>query len=266
MKYIADHDYHIHSQLSSCSSDPEQTKERLLKYAEENGFSQLCVTDHFWDERVLGASRWYQPQNLAHVSQSLPLPQGAHTVFHFGCETDFDKTFTLGIAKETFDRFDFVIVPTSHMHMLGVTLYERDFTIEGLTRLYVERIEALLGMDLPFHKMGWAHPTCQLLAPTHFEDHLKVLNGISDDTFARIFAKIAQKGMGVELNMPIFEYSEQQLPDALRPYRIAKDCGCKFYLGSDAHHPKELKTAKAGFERIIELLELTEADKFRPFG
>ena len=39
MKFQIDHDYHIHSKLSSCSRDPEQTNERILQYAKENGLS-----------------------------------------------------------------------------------------------------------------------------------------------------------------------------------------------------------------------------------
>ncbi|MBP3370026.1 MAG: PHP domain-containing protein [Clostridia bacterium] len=56
MKYAIDHDYHIHSMLSSCSNDPEQSTERILQYAKENGLKKICITDHFWDERVDGAS------------------------------------------------------------------------------------------------------------------------------------------------------------------------------------------------------------------
>ena len=36
MKYIYDHDLHIHSKISACSNDPEQTCERILQYAKEN--------------------------------------------------------------------------------------------------------------------------------------------------------------------------------------------------------------------------------------
>ena len=56
MKYIVDHDYHIHSQLSSCSRDPEQTPERILRYAKDNGLTKLVLTDHYWDSAVEGAS------------------------------------------------------------------------------------------------------------------------------------------------------------------------------------------------------------------
>lgn len=33
MRYIYNHDLHIHSQLSLCSSDPEQNNERIVQYA-----------------------------------------------------------------------------------------------------------------------------------------------------------------------------------------------------------------------------------------
>ena len=47
----------------------------------------------------------------------------------------------------------------------------------------------------------------------------------------------------------------------LRPYRIAKACGCKFYCGSDAHTPKDFEMVKR-FERAIDLLQLEEKDKW----
>jgi histidinol phosphatase-like PHP family hydrolase len=46
-------------------------------------------------------------------------------------------------------------------------------------------------------------------------------------------------------------------------FRIAKAQGCRFYLGSDAHHPDELLKARRIFERAIDLLDLRESDKFQ---
>ena len=34
MKYLIDHDYHIHSMLSLCSGHPEQTPENILELSE----------------------------------------------------------------------------------------------------------------------------------------------------------------------------------------------------------------------------------------
>ena len=73
MKYIVDNDLHIHSQLSSCSSDPAQSNERILKYAEENGLKTICITDHFWDENIPGAFSVYQGQDFEHICLAKPL-------------------------------------------------------------------------------------------------------------------------------------------------------------------------------------------------
>ena len=90
MKYRVDNDLHIHTHLSSCSADPEQNTDRLLKYAAENRLSAICVTDHFWDSGVPGASEWYAPQNYEHIARSKPLPTADGVRFLFGCETDLD--------------------------------------------------------------------------------------------------------------------------------------------------------------------------------
>ena len=77
MRYIVDHDLHIHSQKSFCSNNPAQNPDALLAYAEANGFKTLCLTDLMWDSAIPGASDWLAAQNFDHISSSLPLPQTA---------------------------------------------------------------------------------------------------------------------------------------------------------------------------------------------
>ena len=60
----------------------------------------------------------------------------------------------------------------------------------------------------------------------------------------------------------MLSFSCEEAETVLRMFKIAKECGCKFYMGSDAHHPKGLKEAKGIFERAIDMLGLTEDDKF----
>ena len=40
MRYVADHDFHIHSTISPCCHDENQTPEAILSYAKENGFGK----------------------------------------------------------------------------------------------------------------------------------------------------------------------------------------------------------------------------------
>ncbi len=263
MKYTFDHDFHIHSKLSLCSNDPEQNAERILRYASENGLKQICVTDHFWDSTVDGASGWYKQQDFEHISSILPLPQGDGIKFMFGAETDMDKFMTLGTAKQTFDKFDFVIIPTTHLHMKGFTISEEDAaTPESRAKVWLSRLSALLDMDLPFQKIGIAHLACGLIAPTR-EEYLRVLELLPSEKLEELFAKCAKVGVGIELNFSDMSFADSEADTVLRMFKIAKEQGCKFYLGCDAHHPKGFEKCKAVFERAIDLLGLTEDDKFR---
>ena len=262
MRYIYDHDLHIHSVLSSCSRDAGQSNERILEYALKNGLSTICLTDHFWDSSVDGASEWYSNQNYDHISKAKPLPQADGVKFLFGCETELNKLLTLGVSAENFDKFDFIVIPTTHFHMKDYTLYPEELaTPSARAAAWVKRLDAVLGMELPFHKIGFAHLTCGLIAPTA-EEYLEALSLIPENDMVRLFTRIAGAGAGVEINSADMKFEYGGAETVLRPYRIAKECGCKFYLGSDAHHPPELDAAGEAFERAIDMLGLLEDDKF----
>lgn len=271
MRFVADHDYHIHSHLSICSDDPKQSNARILKYAEDNGFNKICLTDHFWDETLPARCGFYNKQGFEHIKKALPLPQGENVQFLFGCETEMDRDFNVGVSEKLYDKFDFIIVPTTHLHfnafVMEKVLYEPEYRAE----LWVERFAKLLEKDMPFHKMGVAHLTCCLMLAGEWESgekagepkYLSVLRLISDEVYRELFAKAAKKGIGIELNIHPFEdMGEEERAEVLRPYKAAKEMGCKFYLGSDAHHPAELDAARNRFEMIIDALDLRESDKF----
>ena len=263
MRFTFDHDLHIHSYLSSCSRDPEQTPERILQYAKDEGLTTVCITDHYWDSAVEGPSKWYAPQNFEHISQSKPLPQEDGIRFLFGCETEMKRDLTVGMPRERFDDFDFVIIPTTHLHMKGFTITEEESESNAtIARLWVERLDALLNMDLPFYKIGIAHLICPLLCKRSREDYLAVLELIPDGELNRLFTKAAELGVGIELNYGDMLFADSETDIALRVFRAAKKCGCKFYFGSDAHHPATFERVRATFERAIDLLDLQESDKF----
>ena len=264
MKFKIDHDYHIHSQLSSCSRDPEQSKERILQYAKDNGLSRICITDHYWDNAVPGASEWYKPQDFDHISKSKPLPQADGIEFLFGCETDMDKNMIVGLPSERFSDFDFVIIPTTHLHMTGFTINKEDAeSNEMRAKLWVKRLDALLDKDMPFGKIGIAHLACSLIDGRSRENFVKTMDLISNEDMERLFSKAAKIGCGIELNQYDMSFSDAEKDVVLRPFRIAKSCGCKFYLGSDAHKPAVFKSTKEIFERAVTLLDLSENDKFQ---
>ena len=66
--------------------------------------------------------------------------------------------------------------------------------------------------------------------------------------------------MGVEINIDR-KYTAEELEHIMRPLRIAKAIGCKFYLGGDAHTPEDFRSFKSRFEKYVDILGLTEEDK-----
>ncbi len=273
MKYKINHDIHIHSKLSICSCDESQDKFAILDYAEKSDYDYICITDHCWSSDIpchldffnnnLG---WHKLnrnviQNIEHVSSIKPLPQGKNVKFYFGCETDLDDTRVLGLRKEDFDKFDFVNVSVDHLHMYPFV------SVEENIKEYVDKIDKVLDMDLPFHKIGLAHLTIHYLAPKG--DWIKVSKGVSDEMYEKLFTKAAKVGVGIELNAYEFDKnicSDEEIEQSLKVFGIAKRCGCKFYLGSDTHFPKDFARALPSFTLAVERLGFTEDDKFNPFN
>ena len=134
---------------------------------------------------------------------------------------------------------------------------------ERLAKVWVERVESLLNMDLPFEKIGLAHLTASHIARGNDEVYRKTLDLLLEDDLKRVFTLAAQRGVGIELNASDMHYSEENKERILRIYRTSKQCGCKFYLGSDSHHPTGVDYPRISFiENAIDELSLNEDDKW----
>ena len=263
MQYRIDHDLHVHSTLSVCCKDAEMTPEFLLSRAENEGLSTICLTNHFWDESLSCESDWYRAQNFAHISRALPLPQSEGVRFLFGCETELDCRLTLGLSEERFDCFDFIAIPLTHFHKIGFTLSEGEAESENSrASAWLRRVNAVLNMPLPFEKVGLAHLACPLIWRGDRERFLRVLSLLPNSELFDIFRTVSRLGIGVEINTRDFDYAPNEEETVLRMFRIARECGCKFYLASDAHSVSYFALAKESFARAISALDLKETDKF----
>ncbi len=261
MRFSFDHDLHLHSNLSSCSHDPEQTSERILQYAIENKLKTICLANHFWDEDIDGASPWYVKQNFSHISAAKPLPQDRDVKFLFGCEIELDRNMTLALSPEKYDEFDFIVIPTTHFHMVINLFDEQKKSANTLAQAWIDKFDAVMNMDLPFYKVGLAHLTCDLMA-RHGFSLKEILDAIPENELKRLFTKASALGIGIEINADDFKDEENITDSLLNVYKIAKDCGCKFYFGSDAHSVAELNEAKTHLTKAVDLLDLKESDKF----
>lgn len=265
MPLAYDHDFHIHSHLSVCSGNPAQTTEAMLRYAEKEGLSTLCLTDHFWDHDcpMYEYSDFYGVQNFEHICENLPLPAADGVRFLFGCETEMGRDGVIGVSPEHYDFFDFIIVPTTHFHMKGLATADEDLaTASARAATWVRRFEFLLNSDLPLRKVGLAHPLCSLIAPGDREARLATLDAVPDRDYAALFGEAAARGMGIELNADDCRCSPEEEERLWRPFFLAKEAGCRFYYGSDSHSPAGFGNLRPLFEHAAAVLGLEEKDRY----
>ncbi len=268
MQYQIDHDLHMHSFISPCAGhDPRQTPAAILAYGVTAGLCLVCVTDHIWDKNGPGDCMLWRGDGLdfEKAEELLPLPQSPKCRFLFGIEADLDNDGNLAVTEKDYDRFDFIIVSPSHMHICPPAVDETaDRTLaEIYQEAYQKGIKQILAMNLPFEKCGIAHFSTSLACK---QDPVGLFDAFSDEEYEDLFGEIAKRGMGVELNLDgsYLTADEESLQHHLRPYRIAKQMGCTFYLGGDAHTPDSMDLFVPRSKRVVEALGLTEDDKF-PF-
>lgn len=256
-----DHDYHIHTNLSTCSKDPQMTANNIVQSSIEQGYNEIVITNHFWDEKIPGADEWYAPQNLYHLKKVLPLPEAQGMRVHFGCETEFCGGTKIGISPESYDAFEFIIVPFNHLH----NNFSRPVdcvTTAQVAQLYVEHFEQLLVLSLPWTKVGIAHLTVPLTYPG--EKLYEVIEQLDPIRMRECFRKICEMGAGVELNAACFKQGWHAHKEVfLSVYSMAKEEGCKFYCGSDAHNITDMPRLKENLKEVIDILRLSDSDRFR---
>lgn len=264
MKFSVQHDFHCHSYLSSCCANPAMSVGAIYERARREELTAQCITDHLWDSAVPGASDWYKPQDIAHIEQNktelAKLPKGGPRMY-FGCETEYCGDGKLGLAPEHFDHFDFIIIPPNHFHMKNFTRMETIDTEEKIAELFTQRLEEISQLTLPWHKIGIAHLNCRLTFKEG--DAAKVFAIMDEQRLKAVFNTFASRGAGIEINTSGFAPGwEKQQKEQLRLLLIARDAGCRFYIGSDAHAPQALDVMRERARQVVTMLELTEEQQF----
>jgi len=261
MAFPINHDMHCHTYLSDCSRHPQQTVENILAHARQHGYKLQCITDHLWDRMAPGASNWYKPQDIEHISRNLPMPEDDQVRVVYGCETEYCGGDKLGLTAANYDKFDFIVIPPNHFHMKGLVRPHDYDTEEKMADLLVERLEQLSDLDLPWKKVGIAHLNCGLTFKEGSNE--RVFSLVDEKRYRAVMKKFADLGAGIELNCSCFYDGWREHEDAhLRLFRLAKEEGCKFYLASDAHTPEELASVHERGPLVCSLLGLEETDRF----
>lgn len=267
---IITHDIHTHTYLSRCGK-PDATIASYIQNVKKHGIKLLGITDHMWDDTLDGWQDihegdktmvpFYEGQNVEHVLQSRKALEGLDTEgirVLIGAEVEYDpKRRDLAITAENAEKLDYLIFPNSHTHMVMPREYYSDK--RKMCEFMLQAFMDIMDSPLRSHVVSMAHPFCAVCCPFGYEPLLAL---ISDEEYKRCYGACAENKIAVEINLSKFRgYSTEQIihSNLIRPFQIAKACGCKFTFGSDSHTMQHMDTFK-DFYVAAELLELSEED------
>ena len=253
-------DLHIHTNLSVCAK-PAATFDMYVETARSQGITTLGFADHLWDdtyEQVCPG--FYRKQNVERVlslKDTIRPVEGLNILL--GCEAEYDpRNHGVALSPENAEKFDFVIVPTSHTHMvMPKDLYE---PIEKHKQFMLDAWHDVLNCEVTKYVTAMAHPFQPVCCPYGWEP---MIDYITDDEYRYAFDMAAQKGVAVEINLSGLRWKTNEnieLSPLIRMFRIAKECGCKFTFGSDAHNEGAHEGYMRAAEHVSSLLGLCEND------
>ena len=271
-------DLHAHTHLSVCGQDCS-TIARYVETALDFGLNTVGIADHMWDaeipfppemrlSRAAGPSgevvvEWYRKQNVEHCRRILPEIAGTDTKgirFLFGGEVDYAPGRGAAISEREAEKLDFIIVPNSHTnHLMDKRWYESRERHAGF--MLRAAMEICTG-PVRQYVTALAHPFDAVCCPYPLWE---IVEKVTDAQFREVFCAAQENGIAAEINGSCFvRMTPEEIPQSamFRILSAARDCGCKFTIGSDSHSGDGRKSlAAAGL--AAELLGLDEGDFLR---
>jgi len=271
------HDLHCHPYLYSVDvNDEKMSVESVLNFAKTAGYKRVCFVPHFWDEDVPIPSndKWLtdylKKESFKHIGGMLPLPIDDEVQLLFGCEAEFYGCDKLSVSPKRYGHFDMMVISLVH-YFYDFVRPDKYKDPEKHGEILLMQLEGFVEMDLPWSKVGVAHlnfdgAVWQRDDVREFRDAMfNSFTELPEGRLRSVFSKLAKYGAGIELNAGGFYQgwdSDNKKAGQLHLFKTAKEAGCKFYCGSDAHNYNEL--ALDNLYGIVDLLGLTSDDMFIP--
>lgn len=267
---ITTHDFHIHTSLSFCAKE-SATLKNYIDISKRIGLKKIGIANHFWDSAIPRIDTYYKTkydvgfydhQDFHHILQVKPeieRYQNEGIEIYFGAEAEYDPIRKdVGITQEVAEQLDFLLVPNSHTHATMPIAYYEPY--DRHVQFMIDAYNDIIDSNVSRYITAIAHPFSAVACPY---PKAILYEMISDDCFKRLFDKTAGKGIAVEINTGVFRgLKDKEIEEnpRVRMFRIAKECGCKFIFGSDAHSDTAHDDYIAILEKLTRLLELSERD------
>jgi HisJ family histidinol phosphate phosphatase len=260
-----DHDFHVHTYLSSCCTDERQLPENIIPAAKKLGIARIGFTDHLWANPEYAPNDFYLPQTEKQIESLREELHGVNTdgiKVYIGCEAEMIAPGKFGILPALAETLDFVVLATDHFHFKGFveqppTDSDRDIAAHML-KFFRAGAKCKLATIL-------AHPCFPL---GYIERYDAIIATIPDSEFLDTFHVAAESGVALEITVSFLRNPAKNrffsLETPVRALSLAKQAGCKFVFGSDSHTIGRLGRIHE-LEYFIRAVGLTEVD-IHPFA
>ncbi|MDO8588366.1 MAG: PHP domain-containing protein [Armatimonadota bacterium] len=239
-------DFHVHTRFSPCAQ-PDMLPASILRVAKERGVMRIGLTDH-----VFGFTN---TDILKHARAECPLGDGDIEVF-FGCEADVLSVGRTAVTQEMIDTLDYIMLSANHFHndyKKMVDLPSSDQP-EVVGRHFLEMFNYAAGLD---YADVIAHPL--YVMPGSYD--VASIYTLKEKDIRAAVELAAANGTAVEISRR--SITPDHLDFFKRFYRLCKDAGVKFAVGSDAHNLASVGQLHL-LTPLIEDLDLKDNDFWLP--
>ncbi len=260
-----DHDLHVHTYLSNCCADKvNHTPRNILQRAGESGLNTVGFTDHVWVNPGLPApSAWYRNQGAGQVDR---LRHDLETAGYsgrvlVGCEAETIAPGKFGITPAFADTVDYVLLACNHFHMTEFVEQPSARTpramADHLVKFFSSAVRSGLADVIP-------HP---FFPCGYLELYDAAIAAISDEEFLEVFGPAKENGVALEITAAFLPPSRNGFPretewrmdTPIRMLTLARQAGCRFTFGSDAHSLNDLNRLPQ-LQLFIDAIGLTRSD------
>jgi len=255
-----DIDTHLHTPLSKCCHDPASTIENIAAVLAGRGYRLIAVTDHVWGHPTVEPNSWYR----AHP-ESGTLEQADYIHAHAaefplavlaGCEADMKAPGIFGITQAMREKLDLVMLSSDHFQLRDFVEQPSEVTPENLAKLMMKFFRSAVresGADI------LTHP---LYTNSYDEFYDRALDCIGDAELLDALGEAAERKIALELNAGLFVAAVKgryRWDSQVRVFTLAKQAGCKFTMGTDAHKMADFDLAPL-CGKMADEAGITEAD------
>lgn len=220
------------------------TPESIIRAAEAQGIEFLSITDHihpFTDISIVDRMR----EEFSHVKTSISI--------RIGCEADVISVGETVVTQELIEKTDFITVSANHFQNHFISQPKSNAPGDVASH-YLDMFSYAASLE---YASVIAHPF--FVVPNTYDP--AAVASLTEKDLMPAIELAARNKIAVEISRRAL--TEGQTPFILSFYKLCKEAGLKFSIGSDAHRLQDVgKTYLV--EPLVSELGLTDKDIWLP--